>query len=721
MRLSTYRIVIIILTISIVTTGLKAQLNLDSGLVAIYTFYGNAHDYSVNANHGIVNGVTLVDDRFGNVLSAYEFDGINDWIEITDTGVFDDINSISVSVWINAKSRRDHASVIYKGIEITGRNYFFRIATLDQPDVNITWGICSPDEELYDFIGSFSLNDWHMLTLIATENGSYKAYIDNQQIHERPITTFDIFEGNSIKIGRGDSFFEGMIDDILIYDRELSQAEIQALYLGSSTGIVFIYCSPNYAYQNHNFFSTIQGTNTHFSEGIKNIWLSKDDRTIIAERYSAVSNTQIETKFYIPPDASTGHWEINIESSNDSILTIPYGIEILPLPSVTPQNGSNSSWLRSICAINDMICWTVGNDGSIQKTVDGGMTWELQNSGISDVLYSTFFANEMAGWAVGQYGTILNTTNGGEEWSLQNSGTSNNLQSIFFINEQTGWAVGRSGTILKTMNGVINWESQVSGTTSWLYSVHFTNINNGWAVGSNGTILHTADGGNVWDSQFSGTTDYLSSIHFYDSDTAWVVGSRGTILKTVDGSENWIAKESNTTEWLRSVFFINSQTGWAVGTNGVLIATTDGGETWATGRSFTTRTLSSIHFADDLTGWVVGETGTILNLMMSNLATAIEDEPEVSYIPREFKLFQNYPNPFNPITAIGYRLLAVSDVELGIYNMLGQKVAVLVSERQSAGIYQVQWDASGYASGVYLYRIITDNGFSDTKKLLLLK
>ena len=74
-------------------------------------------------------------------------------------------------------------------------------------------------------------------------------------------------------------------------------------------------------------------------------------------------------------------------------------------------------------------------------------------------------------------------------------------------------------------------------------------------------------------------------------------------------------------------------------------------------------------------------------------------------LPKKFSLSQNYPNPFNPSTAIGFQLLAVSDVELSIYNVLGEKIVTLVSEKLKAGYHQVEWDASGFASGVYFYRL----------------
>jgi alkaline phosphatase D len=111
----------------------------------------------------------------------------------------------------------------------------------------------------------------------------------------------------------------------------------------------------------------------------------------------------------------------------------------------------------------------------------------------------------------------------------------------------------------------------------------------------------------------------------------------------------------------------------------------------------------------------------VFNIPVQGIAGGISGLEEPLTDVSDFQLFQNYPNPFNPLTAIGYQLSAASHVELSIYNLLGQKVAVLVSERQQAGYHEVEWNATGFASGVYLYRIATDKGFTQTKKLILLK
>jgi len=101
-----------------------------------------------------------------------------------------------------------------------------------------------------------------------------------------------------------------------------------------------------------------------------------------------------------------------------------------------------------------------------------------------------------------------------------------------------------------------------------------------------------------------------------------------------------------------------------------------------------------------------------------NFLTSIEFMS--NQLPEAFCLRQNYPNPFNPTTAICYQLPAISQVDLSIYNTLGQKVATLVSENQPAGYYTVHWDASGLASGVYFYRLEAGE-FVQTKKMILVR
>ena len=92
--------------------------------------------------------------------------------------------------------------------------------------------------------------------------------------------------------------------------------------------------------------------------------------------------------------------------------------------------------------------------------------------------------------------------------------------------------------------------------------------------------------------------------------------------------------------------------------------------------------------------------------------------------PKEFRMEQNFPNPFNPSTRIQYQLPYASKVSLKIYNVLGEEVATLINQVQDAGYKEVNFNASHYASGMYIYRIIAQNNgntYTSVKKMMLLK
>ncbi|MBK8944758.1 MAG: T9SS type A sorting domain-containing protein [Ignavibacteriae bacterium] len=96
------------------------------------------------------------------------------------------------------------------------------------------------------------------------------------------------------------------------------------------------------------------------------------------------------------------------------------------------------------------------------------------------------------------------------------------------------------------------------------------------------------------------------------------------------------------------------------------------------------------------------------------------DVKQVAQIPTEFNLGQNYPNPFNPSTQIEFSLPQKSNVSLKIFDALGKEIANLINETKSAGKYQVSFNAINLSSGIYFYRLETDQ-FSETKKMLLIK
>jgi hypothetical protein len=129
-------------------------------------------------------------------------------------------------------------------------------------------------------------------------------------------------------------------------------------------------------------------------------------------------------------------------------------------------------------------------------------------------------------------------------------------------------------------------------------------------------------------------------------------------------------------------------------------------------------------YVDVSFGRLPNGTGKLTTLVPSfsskNLTAVTDPGDEEEDIPVEFLLKQNYPNPFNPKTIINYELPITNDVELSIYNLLGQKVITLVKEYQPAGEYFVEWDASGFATGIYFYRLQAGN-YQEIKKAIFIK
>ncbi len=89
-------------------------------------------------------------------------------------------------------------------------------------------------------------------------------------------------------------------------------------------------------------------------------------------------------------------------------------------------------------------------------------------------------------------------------------------------------------------------------------------------------------------------------------------------------------------------------------------------------------------------------------------------------IPKEYKLYQNFPNPFNPSTTINFDIIKAGNVKIVLYDVLGREVKTIVNENTEPGRFKVVFNADNFASGLYFYRI-TSNDFTDVKKLLIVK
>jgi len=384
------------------------------------------------------------------------------------------------------------------------------------------------------------------------------------------------------------------------------------------------------------------------------------------------------------------------------------------------QESGTDAQLNEIFFVDTQRGWVVG-DEIILGTTDGGETWIVQDS--SDVFFrSVFFTNQNHGWAVGfvpdqTEGVIYQTTDGGLNWQVQDS-TERDLHDIYFADADTGFICGgvSKSSILKTTDGGASWEINSNNSYGALCAIHFSDLLHGWAVGEQGLVMITENSGKIWNRRLPNLDGgYIYDVQFVNQDTGWCLGGN-KLFKSNDGGENWELQSDPNFLLYTDLHFYNAEIGWLIGSNkgyfdsDRIIYTSDGGVSWQIQDSVQTDFMNSIFFIDDKSGWVTGFNGLILKTTNGGITSVWEHIDQI----KQFKLSPNYPNPFNPSTTISWQLAVSSEVELSIYNILGKKVVSLITEKQQAGTHQIEWDATGFASGVYYYRLTTEAAFVQT-------
>jgi hypothetical protein len=208
------------------------------GLVGWWPFNGNANDESGNGNDGVVNGAVLSTDRFGNFNSAFDFDGLNDFITATNSASLQSPNTtITISAWFkiddwdNNFNPFGYAALVSKS-DINNCQYRVNVSTIDMSFVynsaNLKWTYPK------NFI---QLGVWNNVIVKFEQNISTfyfngEAFL-NDNDNSEPFGTSQNLDFGRDQIG-GVDYFNGTLDDIAIYNRALTEQEIQNLYTGTT-------------------------------------------------------------------------------------------------------------------------------------------------------------------------------------------------------------------------------------------------------------------------------------------------------------------------------------------------------------------------------------------------------------------------------------------------------------------------------------------------------
>jgi photosystem II stability/assembly factor-like uncharacterized protein len=262
----------------------------------------------------------------------------------------------------------------------------------------------------------------------------------------------------------------------------------------------------------------------------------------------------------------------------------------------------------------------------------------------------------------------------------------------------------------------------VGGSISAI-GISSTDINKIYIGTSNGRILVTTDNGANWSTQtgFSYVSDFAVDNTNDAVCYATITGTGGIhVWKTTNSGVNWTNITGNLPNIAANSIVLRTATSRMifVGTDIGVFQSTNEGTNWV---SFNTG-LPAVQVYDMKYKQTVG-----LILIATHgrgcwtfdLNTAVGIDP-FGQIPKQYQLSQNYPNPFNPTTNIEFDLPKYGFVTLEIFDVNGRSIDKLVNTNMNAGHYQIKWDATNFASGVYFYKIVVDN-FKDVKRMLLLK
>ncbi len=403
---------------------------------------------------------------------------------------------------------------------------------------------------------------------------------------------------------------------------------------------------------------------------------------------------------------------------------------------------TNPGQRPSISIVNYSTAWVA--DGTVDnpkvfRTINGGLNWiSLPTTGIAEELYCIWATAENTAFTgegeVNGNARLFYTSNAGVNWVsvVQTGQNQGYFNGIIFSRRDATYGFAIAERIFRSTNSGLNWTMILSGVNgvSNAHNSLFMIDGNFYGFGMNNGAarvrLTTNDGSN-WMNQAIGVPgNYTSAVAFADNKLLGVAATSTSlplIARTVNGGQTWsdINIGTGLTGASKLKWVSGSSVVYIMGENGAIKRSLDNGLTWS---SMPTAGVTNLYHFDFIKlsnviyGYAVSSNGSVIKLADSILITGAGRIN--STIPSEFKLYQNYPNPFNPSTVISFDIPKSTFTRLVIYDVLGRETETLLNEEVKAGHHEMNWDASGYASGIYYYSLYAED-FRDSKKMILTK
>jgi hypothetical protein len=385
----------------------------------------------------------------------------------------------------------------------------------------------------------------------------------------------------------------------------------------------------------------------------------------------------------------------------------------------TPANSGLANAQASVAQLDSYPNEAGGSDllagcsAGIFISSDHGATWN--DMGLWDISVSCVSVNGIPLFASGLDGRGTTPFNGA--WRTNNGMSWENIRYLRFappgivaIGTRVFTPNSGSGVSVSTDNGT-TWTKTNATFRGFSQMVE---MDSSLFAGAYEGVFRSTDNGMNWAAVNAGIPNVscfavLKPILF--------AGTSGGVFRSTNKGESWTAVNNGLTNTgVRSLVAFG--TSLFAGTAGGVFFTTNSGTIWTAVNANLPHAVVNDLFVFGKNLFAAIDSNGVWRRPLSEMITSVE--PATEMVPREFNLAQNYPNPFNPSTTIGYGLPERSQVNLAVFNTLGQQVAQLVNGEVEAGYHDVKFDASSLSSGVYFYRMQAGSCV-ETRKLCLLR
>ncbi len=397
-------------------------------------------------------------------------------------------------------------------------------------------------------------------------------------------------------------------------------------------------------------------------------------------------------------------------------------------------NSGVTTKLNSISSIKGITTWACGVNGTVIKSTDNGDTWQNGNfSGIPQniILNHIYCLTKDIALAAGNDNSssyVFKTYDGGSSWDIVIQQPGGKFNAVYFYDNNHGILVGNPvagrWSIWKTVNSGDSWDSTGNFLAQNNNEKGFSNSlwasgNNIWFGTDNYRVYRTVNFGNSWNFQNTNSEKNTSSLWF-DFDFNIGLSGSDNLIKTLNSGNTWLNETLPGTGSIAGVTgSAHSRFNWAI-RNDKIYVNPHNETIWQ--YDYTSPAGNYTYITIERNGYFSGyvfaarDNGGISRTQFLSLGI----NPVSNEIPEKYMLYQNYPNPFNPATNFRFDLAENGSVNMKVFDVSGKEIETLVNELMTAGSYDVEWNASAYSSGIYFYKLVT-NDFSETKKMILVK